>query len=423
MPFIGKQPEVGAYQLIDSITTSATATFALAVNGTAYFPASARNLIVSLNGVTQAPESAYTVSGSNIVFDSALTTSDVIDYILVIGDAVDIGTPSDGTVGTAQMSYPLGNFSSTGIDDNATSTAITIDSNENVGIGGEANSFGSGIATLQLNGNNAGNPTRAGALRFRSQDGTSSKCDIYSDNGYMSLYTGNSTTSSERMRIDSSGNVIIKPSGRLYLESSSGFSPYFVEDSNALSVITNNAERMRIDSSGNLLVGTTSTDVITNKTTGIRLENVGNVNLYSGTRTCINLGRANNGVMLQFWINGANTSGGISTTQGGTPVFYASSDERLKYNIFDHESELANVMSLRPARWNWKKKEQGSGEGFIAQELEKTAWSDLVAEGEDGFKTVAGLGAVETRLIKALQEAVIRIETLEAEVAVFKAGD
>jgi len=134
MPFIGKQPEVGAYQLIDSITTSATATFALAVDGTAYFPASARNLIVSLNGVTQAPESAYTVSGSNIVFDSALTTSDVIDYILVIGDAVDIGTPSDGTVGTAQISYPLGNFSSTGIDDNATSTAVTISSAENVGI-------------------------------------------------------------------------------------------------------------------------------------------------------------------------------------------------------------------------------------------------------------------------------------------------
>src|SRR5210317_34080 len=107
MPFIGKQPEVGAYQLIDSITTSATATYALTVDGSAYFPASARNLIVSLNGVTQAPESAYTVSGSNIVFDSALTASDVIDYILVIGDAVDIGTPSDGTVGNAQLKSDL----------------------------------------------------------------------------------------------------------------------------------------------------------------------------------------------------------------------------------------------------------------------------------------------------------------------------
>ena len=58
--------------------------------------------------------------------------------------------------------------------------------------------------------------------------------------------------------------------------------------------------------------------------------------------------------------------------------------------------------------------------GFVAQELEQTAWADLVSEGEDGYKMVSGLGAVETRLIKALQEAVTRIETLEAEVAALK---
>jgi hypothetical protein len=107
MPFIGKAPDVGAFRLIDSITTSATDTYALQVEGLSYFPSSARNLIVSLNGVTQAPETAYTVSGSNIVFASALTASDVIDYILVIGDAVDIGTPSDGTVGNAQLKSSL----------------------------------------------------------------------------------------------------------------------------------------------------------------------------------------------------------------------------------------------------------------------------------------------------------------------------
>jgi len=52
MPFIGKSPQVGAFQLIDSITTSATDTYAMAVSGSAYVPESARNLIVSLNGVT-----------------------------------------------------------------------------------------------------------------------------------------------------------------------------------------------------------------------------------------------------------------------------------------------------------------------------------------------------------------------------------
>lgn len=136
MAFIGKQPKAGNFILLDSITTSATATFNLTRNSTAYFPASARNLIVSLNGVTQAPDTAYSVSGSTIVFASALTSNDSIDYILVLGDVLSIGTPADNTVGETQLSYPLTNFSSTGIDDNADATAITINSSEQVGIGG-----------------------------------------------------------------------------------------------------------------------------------------------------------------------------------------------------------------------------------------------------------------------------------------------
>ena len=125
------------------------------------------------------------------------------------------------------------------------------------------------------------------------------------------------------------------------------------------------------------------------------------------------------GEMMAFLIAGTKR-GYINQLTTGAPTFVAASDERLKDNIIDHESELANVMSLRPTRWDWKKDEQGSGEGFIAQELEQTAWSDLVSEGEDGFKTVAGLGAVETRLIKAMQEQQAMIEALKAEVEALK---
>ena len=180
MPFIGKLPETGAFRLIDGITTSATDTYALTVEGDHYFPESARNLIVSLNGVTQAPEAAYTVSGSHIVFASALTSSDVIDYILVIGEAVDIGTPSDNTVGNAQLKSSLdlsgktltfsadqvsgdainggtiSSFASTGIDDNASATVMTVaggssgnnsiiqsvNSNYNAGFYGSSADFG-----------------------------------------------------------------------------------------------------------------------------------------------------------------------------------------------------------------------------------------------------------------------------------------
>jgi hypothetical protein len=103
MPFIGQQPLTGAYHKLDSITTSATATYNLQLNGGAYSPTSANHLLVSLNGVMQAPQDSFTVSGSTITFASALTSSDNIDFIMALGDVLNIGTPSDGTVNTNQL--------------------------------------------------------------------------------------------------------------------------------------------------------------------------------------------------------------------------------------------------------------------------------------------------------------------------------
>jgi hypothetical protein len=103
MAYIGKQPVVGNFVKLDAITTSATATYNLLNGGVAYFPQTANNCIVSLNGVIQSPTSAYTISGSTIVFSDALTSSDTIDFILVLGDVLSIGTPSDGTITSAKL--------------------------------------------------------------------------------------------------------------------------------------------------------------------------------------------------------------------------------------------------------------------------------------------------------------------------------
>ena len=103
MPYIGKQPLTGAYQLCDTITTSATATYNLLVGGSAVIPGSANNCIVSLNGVVQAPVSAFTVSGSTITFASTLSATDVIDFILILGNVFDIGTPTNGSVTNASV--------------------------------------------------------------------------------------------------------------------------------------------------------------------------------------------------------------------------------------------------------------------------------------------------------------------------------
>jgi len=107
MAYIGKQPTVGNFVKLDAITTSATATFNLTNGGIAYSPQSANHCIVSLNGVIQSPTTSFTISGSTIVFASALTASDVIDFILVLGDVLNIGTPSDATVGFSKVTSNL----------------------------------------------------------------------------------------------------------------------------------------------------------------------------------------------------------------------------------------------------------------------------------------------------------------------------
>ena len=107
MAYIGRNPVSGNFVKLDAITTSATATYNLLNGGVAYFPQTANNCIVSLNGVIQSPTSAYTISGSTIVFSDALTASDSIDFILVLGDVLNIGTPSDATVSFAKVTSNL----------------------------------------------------------------------------------------------------------------------------------------------------------------------------------------------------------------------------------------------------------------------------------------------------------------------------
>ena len=120
MPFIGTQPEIGGYSVLDALTASATASYTLQLNSVNFSPASANQLLVSLNGVIQKPGSSFTVSGSTLTFSSALTSNDSIDFILAMGEPLLIGTPSDGTVSTAKIATDA--VSSAKIADNAVGT-------------------------------------------------------------------------------------------------------------------------------------------------------------------------------------------------------------------------------------------------------------------------------------------------------------
>ena len=102
MPYVGNKPEVGNFRKCDAITTSATATYNLLVGGVAVNP-NQNQCIVSLNGVIQSSGNSYTIASSQITFASTLASSDVIDFILILGDTLDVGVPSDDTCSQAKI--------------------------------------------------------------------------------------------------------------------------------------------------------------------------------------------------------------------------------------------------------------------------------------------------------------------------------
>jgi len=146
MSYIGRQlNNLSDRVKLDSITASATATYNLLLNTVAYVPSSAESLTVSLNGVIQAPQDSYTVSGSTITFASTLSASDSIDFILA-ERSITLQTPSAGSVGLTQLSATgtkdattflrgdntFATAGVTGISSSSSSTAISIDSNGHV---------------------------------------------------------------------------------------------------------------------------------------------------------------------------------------------------------------------------------------------------------------------------------------------------
>ena len=119
-------------------------------------------------------------------------------------------------------------FESTGIDDNATSTAITIDASEKVGIGTTSpatklhiNDTDGGVLRFERNDASVVTGDSFGTLEFYQQDASDQGVGVvskissvnestFSGVGALAFSTGNAVTLTERMRIDSAGNVEVK---------------------------------------------------------------------------------------------------------------------------------------------------------------------------------------------------------------------
>ena len=104
MAYIGKTPTIGNFQVCDSISVvNGQAAYTMQVGSVNVSPESANHMLVSLNGILQQPNSSFTVSASTITFASNLVTGDVIDFIQILGNVLDLGVPSDATVSLAKL--------------------------------------------------------------------------------------------------------------------------------------------------------------------------------------------------------------------------------------------------------------------------------------------------------------------------------
>jgi len=250
------------------------------------------------------------------------------------------------------------------------------------------------------------------------------------------IFTVSNSGGTERMRIDASGNVgigdtnppekltvasgVIRVNNTSAPVSETDGGAYFYKTSAGatmaaqvgVSFRAGGQERMRIDSSGRLLIGQTST-------IGGALVQT----LFTGAAP-INVGRTENDTtapLIEFRINTSTGSGLIKGNGASQAAFGTFSDARLKENIITLDSQLDNIMALRPVSFDYIESEGGGSQiGFIAQEVEEV-YPDLVSEREDGMKIITGLGKQDSRLIKAIQEQQELINTLTARLDALEA--
>ena len=105
MPYLGRELTSGNYLKLDDISSQfngSTVTFQLKSGGSDFFPGSSFSLLVSVAGVIQEADSAYQINNNEITFATAPSNSDDA-FIIVLGLALGVGVPADGSVGLTQL--------------------------------------------------------------------------------------------------------------------------------------------------------------------------------------------------------------------------------------------------------------------------------------------------------------------------------
>ena len=307
------------------------------------------------------------------------------------------------TAGTGHMSFNVG-----GGGGSADSEAMRIDSSGNVGIGTSSPNDKVDISGSTGDGYRLTDGTHTGVYRSIS-GGTILK----TTSNHALLFGTNDT---ERMRIDSSGNVGIAetdPQGLLHVDGfdysyfSSNVGSATLDNQQGLAIGWNKSagggetvlianqgagsaggmvfatntslgsynEAMRIDSSGNLLVGTTSA-------TGASASGVAiDPSTSGGFIALAHPSGAASGRSYAVFRYNSTIIGNIAQS-GTTAVLYnTSSDQRLKDNIVDAPSASDDIDAIQVRSFDWKADGSHQKYGMVAQELQTVA-PEAVSEGE-----------------------------------------
>jgi hypothetical protein len=242
MPYIGRDLSQGNYLKLDNIESQfdgSKVSFDLTAGSTAFFPGSSMALLVSVGGVVQEAETAYTIDQSSIEFASAPSAGDDC-YIIVMGTSIGVSVPADGSVTMAKLAQSgIDRLSSVGIQSGGTTigTGVTF---INFSQSGLTATVSSGIATVNLGGKTdeeiqdivgamfSSNTETNITATYQDSDGT---IDLVSDKLTTeevqdivgAMFSGNTETNITATYEDSDGTIdLVVAGGGKFVSSSSG---------------------------------------------------------------------------------------------------------------------------------------------------------------------------------------------------------